>query len=230
MLLAGTQNQAASMYELNSGTFSRFLYHVMENNAELKDYQVIAEEDNKPEDSSKQMAIEFLSVFTYYRSLKLELRPDRETTKLYNSFSREVDQDLKASMGDDKSMGFRYIFNILKIAGILSLLRKWLSRTEDVYDGPSIVEITTEDWKKAEQFEPQLREYFVRVYAFMKKEPMILYQPLLDALPDEFSASDGCKKIAEIKKVSSTQSKEWLKRLLSNKLIEKVAHGQYRKV
>ena len=122
------------------------------------------------------------------------------------------------------------IFNILKIAGIYALLRIWLSRASEVYKGPVVIEITPDDWNNAEQYEMQLREHFVRVYAFMKKEPKVLYQPLLDALPDSFSAAEGCKKIAEVKNVSSTQSKEWLKRLLSNKLIEKVAHGQYRKV
>lgn len=230
MLLAGTQNQATGMYELNSGTFSRFLYHTMDYNSELKEYQVIAEEDNKPEDTSKQMSTEFLSVFSYYRSVQIELRPDKRTTLLYNAFSKEVDQELTESMKEDKNMGYRYIFNILKIAGIYALLRIWLSRASEVYKGPVVIEITPDDWNNAEQYEMQLREHFVRVYAFMKKEPKVLYQPLLDALPDSFSAAEGCKKIAEVKNVSSTQSKEWLKRLLSNKLIEKVAHGHYRKV
>jgi len=230
MLLAGTQNQAAGMYELNSGTFSRFLYHTMGCNSELKEYHVITEEDNKPEDTSKQMSMEFLSVFSYYRSLEIELRPDRKTTLLYNAFSKEVDQELTDSMKEDKSMGYRYIFNILKIAGILALLRIWLNRTSEVYTGPVVMEITPDDWNNTLQYEPQLREHFVRVYAFMKKEPKVLYQPLLDALPESFSAAYGCKKIAEVKNVSSTQSKEWLKRLLSSKLIEKVAHGKYRKV
>lgn len=191
ILLTGTYDQAIRMYELPSGTFSRFLYFTL-NGAE--EFQPLKKYDGPATVNSECrefLARRILKLFQFYRELDhLLVTPNEEVLNDYNVFASSRHIESKAILKDDASFIYRYVFKILKIAGIYALIRTWRQSGVEKYEGDGKVEITLDDFNLAMVLEPTLWDSHLAVYGLVRGKATNPHASIVNALSSPFTTVD----------------------------------------
>ena len=231
MVLTGTYDQAQQMYELPSGTFSRFLYFTLTGTEEfqpLKKYDGPAEVNSE---CREFLANRILELYQFYRGLNILVDPNQEVLDAYNAFAASRHKEGKALLKSDASFIYRYVFRILKIAGVYALIRTWLQSGVEKYSG-STVEITMDDFNSAMVLEPTLWDSHLEVYGLVKKKATNPHVGIVNTLGTNFTTADFK---AEYQKQRNTlpdnrSITRYLNSLVEDKLIDRVKKGAYRKL
>jgi protein gp37 len=233
MVLTGTYDQAVRMYELPSGTFSRFLFFTLTGTEEFQPLQKYEGPATDNSECREFLARCILKLFQFYRELDhLLVTPNEEVLNDYNVFASSRHIEGKALLKDDASFIYRYVFKILKIAGIYALIRTWRQSSVEKYEGDGKVEITLDDLNLAMVLEPTLWDSHLEVYGLVKGKTKNPHAAIVNALGTTFITADFK---AEYQKQRSTlpdnrSITRYLNSLADDKLIEKVQKGIYKKL
>lgn len=230
MLLAGTPDQAKSMYETPSGTFSRFLYYTINQEGEYRDLPDFEEDGTLENLCFEALQDKLLQLYLFYKDSDIIVLPDADTLKQYNQFGKDKEVEFKATFKADKNFGFRYVFRMLKIAGIYALLRIWLDSEDEVYRGDRKVYITSEDLQLALQLEPHFWVAHTHVYGLVKQVKANPLQAVLDKLNPTFTRSEYETAQASIAAKSHSSVTDDLRKLVEHGYLKKVKRGNYQKL
>lgn len=233
MVLTGTYDQAERMYELPSGTFSRFLYSTLTGTEEFQPLKKYDGPEAVNSECREFLANRVLELFQLYRGLdNLLVDPNQEVLDAYNAFAASRHTEGKALLKGDASFLYRYVFRILKIAGVYALIRTWLKSSVEKYGG-STVEITMDDFNSAMVLEPTLWDSHLEVYNLVKRKKVTNpHVAIVNALVTTFTTADFK---AEYQKQRGTlpdnrSITRYLNSLVEDKVIEKVQKGIYKKL
>jgi hypothetical protein len=232
MVLTGTYDQAVRMYELPSGTFSRFLYFTLTGTEEfqpLKKYDGPAEVNAE---CREFLANRILELYQFYRGLDdILVDPNQEVLDAYNAFAASRHTEGKALLKSDASFIYRYVFRILKIAGVYALIRTWLQSGVEKY-GVSTVEITMDDFNSAMVLEPTLWDSHLEVYGLVKGKSTNPHAAIVNALGTTFTTADFKSEYQKQRNTlpDNRSITRYLNSLVADKLIERVKKGAYRKL
>ena len=230
ILLAGTPDQAKSMYETDSGTFSRFLYYIINQDAEYRDLPDFEKDGTLENLGLELLQDKLLKLYLFYKDSDIVILPDAETLKQYNQFAKDKMDEFKATFKADKAFGFRYVFSMLKIAGIYALLRIWLDSEDEVYTGDAKLYITSEDLQLALQLDPHFWVAHTYVYSLVKQVKANPLQAVLDKLNSTFTRSDYVAAQATIAAKSHSCVTDDLKKLIESGYLKKVMRDNYQKL
>lgn len=233
VVLTGTYDQAQNMYELPSGTFSRFLYFTLTGTEEFQPLKKYDGPEAMNSECREFLANRILELYQFYRGLdNLLVDPNQEVLDAYNAFAASRHKEGKALLRDDASFIYRYVFRILKIAGVYALIRTWLQSGVEKY-GDSTVEITMDDFNSALVLEPTLWDSHLQVYNLVKgNKGTNPHVGIVNALGTTFTTADFK---AEYQKQRNTlpdnrSITRYLNSLVADKVIERVIKGNYKKL
>jgi len=231
MVLTGTYDQAVRMYELPSGTFSRFLYFTLTGTEEFQPLKKYDGPATVNDECREFLANRILELYQFYRGVNILVDPNQEVLDAYNAFAASRHTEGKALLKGDASFIYRYVFRILKIAGVYALIRTWLQSGVEKYSG-STVEITMDDFNSAMVLEPTLWDSHLEVYGLVKKTATNPHAAIVNALGTTFTTADFK---AEYQKQRNTlpdnrSITRYLNSLVADKLIERVKKGAFRKL
>ena len=169
--------------------------------------------------------------YQFYRGQGILVDPNQEVFDAYNAFAAARHTEGKALLKSDASFIYRYVFRILKIAGVYALIRTWLQSGVEKYSG-STVEITMDDFNSAMVLEPTLWDSHLEVYGLVKKKATNPHAAIVNALGITFTTADFK---AEYQKQRNTlpdnrNITRYLNSLVADKLIERVIKGSYKKL
>ena len=230
ILLAGTPDQAKSMYETPSGTFSRFLYYIINQEAEYRDLPDFDKDGTLENLCLELLQEKLLKLYLFYKDSDIVVLPDADTLKQYNQFAKDKEVEFTATFKADKHFGFRYVFRMLKIAGIYALLRIWLDSEDEVYSGDTKVYITSEDLQLALQLDPHFWVAHTYVYGLVKQVKANPLQAVLDKLNSTFTRSEYVAAQATIAAKSHSSVTNDLKKLVESGYLKIVKRGNYQKL
>jgi protein gp37 len=231
MVLTGTYDQAERMYELPSGTFSRYLYFTLTGTEEfqpLKKYDGPAEVNAE---CREFLANRILELYQFCRGQGILVDPNQEVLDAYNAFAASRHKEGKALLKGDASFIYRYVFRILKIAGVYALIRTWLQSGVEKYGG-STVEITMDDFNSAMILEPTLWDSHLQVYNLVNGKATNPHAAIVNALGTTFTTADFK---AEYQKQRNTlpdnrSITRYLKSLIQDQLIDRTQKGTFLKL
>lgn len=231
MVLTGTYDQAQQMYELPSGTFSRFLYFTLTGTEEFQPLKKYDGPATVNDECREFLANRILELYQFYRGQGILVDPNQEVLDAYNAFAASRHTEGKALLKGDASFIYRYVFRILKIAGVYALIRTWLQSGVEKYSG-STVEITMDDFNSAMVLEPTLWDSHLEVYGLVKKKATNPHAAIVNALGTTFTTADFK---AEYQKQRNTlpdnrSITRYLNSLVEDKLIERVKKGAFKKL
>jgi hypothetical protein len=232
ILLTGTEDQAAVMYETPSGIFSRFLYQVLDGMDEYKPLERSTRDFDAENNCSRLLNDRVKKLFLYYKDSNVIVTPDELTLNLYNVFGRRKTEDFKSALKSDSSFGFRYIFRILKIAGIYALIRYWLEKGGDKYSGNGVVFITADDLELALDHEPALWYALVKVYGMVTSKKVHPHARVLGNLEKNFTRQEFIREYQQQNGMvpNDRTITRFLKDMSMNNQIRKVMKGTYEKL
>jgi hypothetical protein len=232
ILLTGTEDQAAVMYETPSGTFSRFLYQVLDGMDEYKPLERSTRDFDAEDNCSRLLNDRVKKLFLYYKDSNVIVTPDELTLNFYNVFGRRKTEDFKSALKSDSSFGFRYIFRILKIAGIYALIRYWLEKDGDKYSGNGVVFITADDLELALDHEPALWYALVKVYGMVTSKKVHPHARVLGNLEKNFTRQEFIREYQQQNGMvpNDRTITRFLKDMSMNNQIRKVMKGTYEKL
>ena len=233
ILLTGTLDQAVKMYETPGGTFSRFLYHVMHGSDSFKPMERFTGEVNGTEECASLLSEEVKKLFLFYRNADVLLVPDEDTLAAYNAFGEGKYEVFKETLGKDSAFGFRYIFRVLKIAGIYALIRTWLESGTSKYVGDGTVSITMDDLQYALDLEPNLWYSHTKVYQLVSSRKINPYAKVVGAMKSTFTRQEfiteyGLQNGGVIP--SDRNATRVLTQLQKESVIERVKNGVFKKL
>jgi hypothetical protein len=233
ILLTGTLDQAVKMYETPGGTFSRFLYHVMHGSDSFKPMERFTGEVNGTEECTSLLSAEVKKLFLFYRNADVLLVPDEDTLAAYNAFGEGKYEVFKETLGKDSAFGFRYIFRVLKIAGIYALIRTWLESGTSKYVGDGTVSITMDDLQYALDLEPNLWYSHTKVYQLVSSKKVNPYAKVIGAMKSTFTRQEfiteyGLQNGGVIP--SDRNATRVLTQLQKEGVIERVKNGVFKKL
>jgi len=233
MVLTGTYDQAERMYELPSGTFSRFLYFTLTGTEEFQPLKKYDGPEAVNSECREFFANRVLKLFQFYLGLdNLLVDPSQEVLDAYNAFAASRHKEGITLLNGDASFIYRYVFRILKIAGVYALIRTWLQSGVEKYGG-STVEITMDDFNSAMVLEPTLWDSHIQVYNLVKRKKVTNpHVAIVNALVTTFTTADFK---AEYQKQRGTlpdnrSITRYLNSLVEDKVIERVKKGAFRKL
>ena len=233
IVLTGTYDQAERMYELPSGTFSRFLYFTLSGTEEFKPLQKYVGPATVNTGCSELFASRILELFQFYRGLdNLLVDPNHDVLTAYNAFAASRHAEGKALFKKDASFIYRYVFRILKIAGIYALLRTWLQSGKEKYNGEGVVEISMDDFNSAMIHEPTLWDSHLAVYGLVKGKVTNPHAAIVNALSSTFTTADF-KTEYQMQRATLPDNRSitrYLKSLIQDQLIERTQKGTFRKL
>ena len=141
ILLTGTPDQVGNLIPTaDNGTFSRFLFYVLQRKLEWRD--VFAEEEVTLDDEFEKMGKEFFVVYLKLAARKTPLRfkLTREQQRKFNKFFSELQDEQAAMLGDDIVASVRRLGLIaFRIAMVLTALRFIDNPSLDIQNIPEIV-------------------------------------------------------------------------------------------
>lgn len=141
ILLTGTPDQVGNLIPTaDNGTFSRFLFYVLQRKLEWRD--VFAEEEVTLDDEFEKMGKEFFVVYFKLAARKTPLRfkLTREQQRKFNKFFSELQDEQAAMLGDDIVASVRRLGLIaFRIAMVLTALRFIDNPSLDIQNIPEIV-------------------------------------------------------------------------------------------
>jgi hypothetical protein len=233
ILLSGTLDQAVKMYETPGGTFSRFLYHVMHGSDSFKPMERFTGEVNGTEVCASLLSEEIKKLFLFYRNTDVLLVPEDDTLAAYNAFGEGKYEVFKETLGKDGAFGFRYIFRVLKIAGIYALIRTWLESGASKYVGDGTVSITIDDLQYALDLEPNLWYSHTKVYQLVSSKQVNPYAKVIGAMKSTFKRQEfiteyGLQNGGVIP--SDRNATRVLTQLQKEGVIERVKNGVFKKL
>ena len=232
IVLTGTLDQAVKMYELPSGTFSRFLYFNLNGTEEFQPLKKYEGPATVNLECIKVLADRILELFLFYRGVDhLLVTPNDEVLNAYNVFAVSRHLEGKSLFKADVSSLYRYVFRILKIAGVYALIRTWLQSGTENYNGNGIVEITTDDYQLAMLLEPTLWASHLAVYGLVKGKATNPHASIVDALGSTFSTTDFKDEYQRQRGVlpDNRSITRYLKSLINDEVIVRVQKGQFMK-
>ena len=231
MVLTGTYDQAERMYELPSGTFSRFLYFTLTGTEEFQPLKKYDGPEAVNSECREFLANRILELYQFYRGLDLLVDPNQEVLDAYNAFAASRHTESKALLKSDASFIYRYVFRILKIAGVYALIRTWLQSGVEKYSG-STVEITMDDFNSAMVLEPTLWDSHLEVYGLVKGKSTNPHAAIVNALGITFTTADFKSEYQKQRNTlpDNRSITRYLNSLVADKLIERVIKGSYKKL
>lgn len=232
MVLTGTYDQAVRMYELPSGTFSRFLYFNLTGTEEFQPLQKYDGPTTVNSECRELLANRILELYQFYRGLdNLLVDPNEKVLVAYNAFAASRHTEGKALLKGDASFIYRYVFRILKIAGVYALIRTWLQSGEEKYGG-STVEITMDDFNSAMILEPTLWDSHLQVYGLVKGKSTNPHAAIVNALGTTFTTADFKSEYQKQRNTlpDNRSITRYLNSLVEDKLIDRVIKGTYKKL
>jgi hypothetical protein len=232
MVLTGTYDQAVRMYELPSGTFSRFLYFTLTGTEEFQPLKKYDGPGKVNSECREFLANRVLELYQFYRGQGILVDPNQEVLDAYNAFAASRHTEGKALLKSDASFIYRYVFRILKIAGIYALLRTWLQSGKEKYNGEGVVEISMDDFNSAMIHEPTLWDSHLAVYGLVKGKVTNPHAAIVNALSSTFTTADFK---TEYQKQRATlpdnrSITRYLKSLIQDQLIERTQKGTFLKL
>jgi hypothetical protein len=161
----------------------------------------------------------------------LLVTPNDEVLNAYNVFAVSRHLEGKSLFKTDASSLYRYVFRILKIAGVYALIRTWLQSGMENYNGNGIVEITTDDYHLAMLLEPTLWASHLAVYGLVKGKATNPHASIVDALASSFSTTDFKNEYQRQRAVlpDNRSITRYLKSLINDELIVRTQKGQFMK-
>lgn len=175
------------------------------------------------------LANRILELYQFYHGLALLVDPNQEVLDAYNAFA--ASRHTEALLKGDASFIYRYVFRILKIAGIYALIRTWLQSGVEKYSG-STVEITMDDFNSAMVLEPTLWDSHLEVYGLVKKKATNPHAVIVNALGITFTTADFKSEYQKQRNTlpDNRSITRYLNSLVEDKLIERVKKGAFRKL
>lgn len=232
MILTGTYDQAVRMYELPSGTFSRFLYFTLTGTEEFQPLKKYDGPEAENSECREFLANRILELYQFYRGLNILVDPNQEVLDAYNAFAASRHTEGKALLKGDASFIYRYVFRILKIAGVYALIRTWLQSGVEKYSG-STVEITMDDFNSAMVLEPTLWDSHLQVYNLVKgNKGTNPHVGIVNALGTTFTTADFKAEYQTQRNTlpDNRSITRYLNSLVEDKVIDKVQKGIYKKL
>jgi hypothetical protein len=232
MILTGTYDQAVRMYELPSGTFSRFLYFNLTGSEEFQPLQKYEGDTTMNSGCLELFTRRILELFQFYRGQGILVDPNQEVLDAYNAFAASRHTEGKALLKSDASFIYRYVFRILKIAGIYALLRTWLQSGKEKYNGEGVVEISMDDFNSAMIHEPTLWDSHLAVYGLVKGKVTNPHAAIVNALSSTFTTADFKTEYQKQRNTlpDNRSITRYLNSLVADKLIERVKKGTFLKL
>ena len=162
----------------------------------------------------------------------LLVTPNEEVLNDYNVFASSRHIEGKALLKDDASFIYRYVFKILKIAGIYALIRTWRQSSVQKYEGDGKVEITLDDFNLAMVLEPTLWDSHLAVYGLVRGKATNPHASIVNAFSSPFTTADFK---TEYQKQRATlpdnrSITRYLTGLIGDKLIVRTQKGMFNKI
>ncbi len=221
-LLTGTPNQVTALIpNTENGTFSRFVYYILESNPIIRD--VFSEEKDLSEHFKKFGEELFLLYFISRESTKewkFKLTKDQEN--LFLNFLKEQNENLIFNFGEQLSQ------SVKRLGVVLYRIMMILTASADNYKSEELI-CRDEHFKITLEIGIVLIEHLKKMSRVIPLHDLKLtsnYEiTLYQKLPPEFKRSEAVM-IANTNKISASTLDRLLKK---ENLIEKVKQGEYRK-
>jgi hypothetical protein len=190
-------------------------------------------EVNGTEACASLLSEEIKKLFLFYRNADVLLVPDEDTLTAYNAFGESKYKVFKETLGKDSAFGFRYIFRVLKIAGIYALIRTWLESGTSKYVGDGTVSITMDDLQYALDLEPNLWYSHTKVYQLVSSKKVNPYAKVVGAMKSTFTRQEfiteyGIQNGGVIP--SDRNATRVLTQLQKDGVIERIKNGVFKKL
>ena len=233
ILLTGTLDQAIKMYELPSGTFSRFIYNAMKGSEHFQPMENLLGNETEKSANEQFLSGEIKKLFHYYIDSEVLLTIDDNALSAYNLFGKRKYEEFKNTLGNDSSFGFRYIFRILKIAGVYALVRTWLESGISKYVDDGSARITLEDFQLALELEPSLWYSYTKIYQLVSNKKVSPYAKIVAALKSTFTRQEFMNEYQLQNaglNLSERNVTRFLAQLQKDGVIERVKNGVFKKL
>lgn len=231
LVLSGTPNQLQPLISSKeNGLFSRFMYYYFDEVEGWKDVSPrVGTGGSSIEASFKEVGESMKDL--YYKLIKLDsvnIIMDDNQWRRFNGFMKPINDTFLKSKPEFTSVTKRLGVMAFRVIMILTMLRN----SSKVEDASLILEIEDSDLETALSLIKYLTDQSLQVFDSYSKEIKkltVLDRQILVELPDDFQRREGIE-VARKFEVPERTFAEVLNRWQKESVIEKVAHGQYRKL